>query len=366
MNEVSSMKKARLKDIISSPVREFYPGYFALVMATGIVSISAHLLNMVALANLLFYINVVAYCFLVTLTMVRLYSYSPWVWKDLTDHQSGPGFFTIIAGTCVLGSQFVVIVGNPAAGFYFWGAGACLWLIIMYSFFAAVIIRPVKPSIEKGLHGGWLVTVVSTQSLSVLGIFSTRGISSDEQALLFFALAFYLLGCAMYLALIALILYRLLFFTLTPEAFTPPYWVNMGAIAITTLAGSLLIQETASSLFLTEILPFLRGFTLFFWVASSWWIPLLVILEFWRHIWKRFPIRYDPEYWNIVFPLGMYTAATFELGRTTGYPFLGAVSKGMMYVALATWLIVFTGLLRFLLRRLFIMLPIHHEHSVDK
>ncbi|HVO65710.1 MAG TPA: tellurite resistance/C4-dicarboxylate transporter family protein [Syntrophales bacterium] len=336
----------KVKTIVFDAVRDFYPGYFALVMATGIVSISANLLDMAIFAALLFYINISAYCFLVLLTAVRLFRYFPRVWMDLTDHQSGPGFFTIIAGTCVLGSQFAILTGNIHVGFYFWITGACLWLIIMYSFFAAVIIRPVKPSIEKGLHGGWLVTVVSTQSLSVLGILSAGFISTNERVMLFFALAFYLLGCAMYLALIALILYRLLFFTLTPETFTPPYWVNMGTIAITTLAGSLLIQKAPAGPFLTEILPFLRGFTFFFWVAASWWIPLLVILEFWRHIWKRFPILYDPEYWNIVFPLGMYSAATFELERATSYAFLGTASRGMLYLVLTAWLIVFIGLLR--------------------
>ncbi len=339
-------------DIIRKAVKELYPGYFALVMATGIVSISAHLLGMSVLAHLLFQINVCAYLILVLLTVGRLFSFFRSVLGDLTDHRTGPAFFTTVAGTSVLGSQFVILTDSPAAGIFFWLPGACLWLILIYTFFTAVIIRPAKPSIEKGLHGGWLVTVVSTQSLSVLGILAARGFPGEEQLLLFSSLAFYLLGCAMYLTIITLIFYRLLFFTLTPEAFSPPYWVNMGAIAITTLSGSLLIQNASAGPFLEEIIPFLRGFTLFFWVAATWWIPLLAILEIWRHLWKRFPIHYNPEYWNIVFPLGMYTAATFELGKATGYAFLGHMSQGMLYVALTAWIITFVGLMVKLLRDL--------------
>ncbi|HUH66099.1 MAG TPA: tellurite resistance/C4-dicarboxylate transporter family protein [Syntrophales bacterium] len=314
-------------------MRNLYPGYFALVMATVIVSVAAHLLGMATLAGLLFWVNLCAYSILILLSVARLLMFVREVSGDLTDHRTGPGFFTTIAGTCVLGGQFVIFFGNPEVGLFFWFPALCLWLILTYAFFTAVIIRPVKPSIERGLHGGWLVTVVSTQSLSVLALLSAQAIPTWERTLLFFALAFYLLGCAMYVALITLIFYRLLFFTLMPEEFAPPYWVNMGAIAITTLPGSLLIQKAPIGPFIHEIIPLLRAFTLLFWVVATWWIPLLAILETWRHLWKRFPIRYSPEYWNIVFPLGMYTAATFELGRATGYGFLGHVSGGMLYLA---------------------------------
>jgi hypothetical protein len=38
----------------------------------------------------------------------------------------------------------------------------------------------------------------------------------------------------------------------------------MGAVAITTLAGSTLMLNAGRSEFLTELMPFLKGFTLFF------------------------------------------------------------------------------------------------------
>lgn len=80
----------------------------------------------------------------------------------------------------------------------------------------------------------------------------------------------------------------------------------MGAVAITTLAGSTLILDAEQSALLREFVPFLKGFTLFFWAFGSWWIPLLLILSVWRHLIKRFPLTYGPQFWGIVFPLGMY------------------------------------------------------------
>jgi len=106
------MLKVGFMDIIRKGMKQLYPGYFALVMATGIVSISVHLLGMSVLTHLLFQINVCAYCILLLLTVDRLFSFFRGVLGDLTDHRSGPGFFTTIAVTTVLGSQFVIPMRN--------------------------------------------------------------------------------------------------------------------------------------------------------------------------------------------------------------------------------------------------------------
>src|SRR5512136_1159033 len=91
-----------------SSLATLFPGYFALVMATGIVSLAAHFLGMQWIAQTLFGINVVAYLVLWALTLARLARYRAEFIDDLTHHARGVTFLTVVAGTCVLGSQFAI------------------------------------------------------------------------------------------------------------------------------------------------------------------------------------------------------------------------------------------------------------------
>ena len=154
---------------ISNAAANLFPGYFALVMATGIISIAAFQLNLKPVAWVLLAINLIAYGILWLLLVIRLIRFFPRVKADIMDHARGPGFFTVVAGTCVLGSQLIVVAGQYRAAAALWFLGLVLWLIIMYTFFTAVTVRADKPGFETGISGTWLLATVATQSVSVLG-----------------------------------------------------------------------------------------------------------------------------------------------------------------------------------------------------
>jgi tellurite resistance protein TehA-like permease len=344
------MNDANPPNALFRAAANLFPGYFALVMATGIISIACFLLDMKTIALVLLVINVIAYLVLCLLLLIRLLFFFPRVKADIQDHVRGPGFFTVVAGTCVLGSELLIVGDRYRPAMVLWFAGIGLWLVIMYTFFTAMTVSEKKPSIEAGLNGGWLLAVVATQSVSVLGTLLVSRLADYRETILFFTLCMFLLGCMLYLPLITLIFYRFTFVNVTMAALTPPYWINMGAVAITTLAGARLIIAAPGWSLLEEVVPFLKGFTLFFWAAASWWIPLLLALGFWRHVYKRFPLKYDPQYWGMIFPFGMYTVCTFQLSNAISFPPLLSIPRYFVYLALAGWAAASVGLLNALIR----------------
>ena len=329
------------------------PAYFGMVMATGIVSLAAHLLAMRGMARALFQLNIVVYAVLWLLTVLRMAWYPRRLFGDMVDHLRGPGFFTTVAGTSVLGSQFVVLSADYRVAAVLWAVAIILWIGLTYTIFAGFTIKEKKPALDQGISGSWLLAVVSTQSIAVLSALLATGL--DQPAKLemnFFALSMWLWGGMLYIWMMSLIFYRYTFFPFSPSDLSPPYWINMGAMAISTLAGSLLIINAPDAPFLLSLLPFIKGFTVFYWATGTWWIPMLVVLAVWRHFYRRFPIKYDPLYWGAVFPLGMYAAGTNQMIEAMGFPFLELLPRVFLYVALAAWAAAFTGLAFDLLRRI--------------
>jgi len=335
----------------SSFVEHFLPGYFALVMATGIVSLAMHSESFPVLPQALLWLNVIFYIVLWVINILRFALFrSTWI-ADLTHHAKGVTFLTVVAATAVLGAQFANLTPFMGVAVGLWLFAVLLWILLIYTFFAAVTITEPKPSIDVAINGSWLLVTVATESLCVLGALVARALG-PVTPILFGALCTYLLGVMFYILFIALIVYRWIFLRIEPAKLTAPYWINMGALAITTLAGAQLIVSLKSWEVLRDFQPFIGGFTLFCWATGTWWIPLLVIVGFWRHVVERVPITYDPQYWSLVFPLGMYTVATFTFANATGMRFLLVIPQIAVYIAVLAWLVTFAAMLRKLGKRL--------------
>ena len=325
-------------------IANFPPAYFALVMATGVLAVGCELLHIPTIAGALLPLNVAAYVILWLINGVRMVRHPRRFFGDFAVHQRGPGYFTMVAATSVLGVQLAVQRQMLEVARGLWWTAFALWLVLTYAIFTALTVRKDKPGLAEGINGGWLTAVVATQSLVVLGAIAPPRFADNSELVILALVSLWLAGGMLYIWMISLIFYRYTFFRFLPTDLMPPYWINMGAMAISTLAGALLIRIAPSSQLLTSLQPFLRGFTLLYWATATWWIPMLLVLGVWRYVFRKIPLTYDPAYWGAVFPLAMYTTATFRLSEALGAPFLMPIPRVFIVAALTAWLMTFLGM----------------------
>jgi tellurite resistance protein TehA-like permease len=311
-------------------------------MATGIVSNAFYLLGHGPLAAALLIVGLVAYPLLLAGLVLRAVLYPRRLWRDLIDPRLVFSFFTLVAGTDVL-ALALHMRGHDGVATGLWLFALATWGLLGYFSFSVLTFVNSEEGAEV-VHGGWLIAIVGTESLVIVGALLAPRFGSPEDLPLVTVSALWGIGIVFYGIFITLFTHRIFFLQIEPAEMGPLFWDVMGAAAISTNAGSTLIANPPDLPFLQAMRPFVDGTTLILWAWGPWWIPLLVILGIWRHVVRRYPLRYHPAYWNLVFPLGMYTVATYRLSLAADYTALQSVSRVMLWVAFAAWLATTVGL----------------------
>lgn len=327
---------------VVSPVAGISPGYFALVMATGIIAIGAELEQVGWLADALFAVAAVAFVVLGGLALLRFVIYPRRVLADLFSHARGFSFLTIVAAANVLGSACGLVHGWWTLAWALWWVSLVLWAPLVYAALIPIVVKSPKPGMGTGINGTWFLLTVSVESMAALGALLLDRHPSDLLA--FACLATFGLGLILYLIVMTMVFLRWTFQELSPTEADPPAWIAAGAVAITVLAGSNLLLATTTSPRLERLAPFLEGLVITCWATATFWFPLMIAIGVWRHLVRRMPLRYNPAYWAMVFPLGMYGVATFKMGLAIDLDALGWLPKVALGLALLAWTLAFVGL----------------------
>ena len=324
------------------------PGYFALVMASGIISVGLRLEGFELLSWALLGVCVVAFVVLLCLTTWRFVAYRPAVNEDFMDPRRAFGFFTFVAGTNVLG----VRLGMD--GLHWVTAGllvlsGCAWLVLGYVVpWTAVLGREERPVVAFA-NGTWFIWVVASQSVAVAAASIEPVFAQGRRELALLAVMSWSVGVFLYAAAGVIVSLRLMLYPFGPEELTPPYWVAMGALAITVLAGARIV-EMADAPMVDATRDLIAGLAVVFWAFATWLIPVLVGAGWWRHVVRRVPLRYEATLWSIIFPLGMYAVAGIYLGEADNLPVVGMVGQVGLWVALAAWAVVAVAMVRHVVR----------------
>ncbi|MGH3637072.1 MAG: tellurite resistance/C4-dicarboxylate transporter family protein, partial [Mycobacterium sp.] len=116
---------------LAEGVRTLNPGYFALVMATGIVSVGMHNHGQYELSVALLWLGCAAFLILVVATAVRVVRFRADLAADLRDPRRAFGAFTFVAAADVLGTRLAVDTHyRIACGLLL--VGLLAWLVLGY------------------------------------------------------------------------------------------------------------------------------------------------------------------------------------------------------------------------------------------
>jgi tellurite resistance protein TehA-like permease len=228
----------------------------------------------------------------------------------------------------------------------------------------AVLGRAHRP-VVAGANGTWFIWVVASQSVAVLAaaLEPTGILWRRELALL--AVFSWSIGVFLYGAAGIFVAARMLLYPLRPVDLTPPYWVAMGATAITVLAGAGIVQM-ADAPMVNATRGLIGGLSVVFWAFGTWLIPVLVAAGWWRHLTHRVPLRYEATLWSVVFPLGMYGAAGHYLGNADRLPIVRVIGEDETWIALGVWGLTLAAMLVHLGRTLVWPDAVEHRAALTR
>jgi tellurite resistance protein TehA-like permease len=336
---VASMESGRLLPKVATAIREMHPSHFSFVMATGIISTGTFLLGPSWLSQALFVVASMAFMLLVVMLVVWLVRYRSRAVAEFRAPKRVFGFFAICAGTDVLGQRFA-LAGHPMVTTVLASAAAAVWLVLTYAVPASLVLARQGGTILNDVDGTWLLWVIATVSLSIDASTLVPVWPSQSELLAAAAVSLWGLGVVLYLLIVSLIWHRWLTVAMTPAALSPPYWILLGGTAILVLAGSDILAIPGNPPAVGAIAGFVKGTCFVLWSFGTWWIPLLVLFGFWRYVLRRWPRRYEPTLWTVVFPIGMYSVASVSFGKAADLSFMEPLGRGVLWVALAAWLLV--------------------------
>jgi tellurite resistance protein TehA-like permease len=296
------------------------PDSFAAVMATGIVSIAAVDHGFRSISDVLIVLAAVALPVLIAAAAIA-WRRESW---DLANLDVSLRLCTYIAACAVVGARLAEhrVVLWVLAGMALQG-----WLSL-----APMVARRMWRDRGVGLrdraHGGWELASVATSGLAI--VFA-------DLRIVFLAMLFWAIAIGVYLLMTALIVWRAVHDPAAQELVQPDIWILMGGAAIATLAGDHIHKAGVEAVWPVTVVT---------WFVATVWIPLLIYVTVQRFRRRR---ELPPGlWWAAVFPLGMYSAASYATAVETGWRWLTMVSLVFFWIAFAAWtLTALHALLRF-------------------
>ena len=305
------------------------PDVFAAVMATGILSIAAHNHRYSWISDTLGVIATLGLVLLVALVVTTAVAgRRPLRW-DLTDPDVTLRLFTFVAACAVIDTRLSSNVWVLRA---LGAVGLSSWLVLI-GLSARNMLAHRWAALRDHAHGAWELASVGTSGLAI--VIARAAYHTGHRWWLAVAVAVWVAALFIYGMMTWLILWRVVNERQDRDGFEPDTWILMGGLAIATLAGDN-IHPLAPAWLAGPV----RMVTVVTWVMATLWIPPLIYFGLHRISRRPNMLHFAGVWWAFVFPLGMYSAASYAMAAETGQRSLLTVSLVFFWDGLAAWLVV--------------------------
>lgn len=320
------------KDII----RNFMPSWFASVMGTGILAMtslfySTYIPALADLALYLVYFNLLLFIVLLIPWTLRWILFPQNAIADLNHPVLANFYATIAIAMLVLAANFIVVLNNMLVGQIFWFAGTLATV-----FFAVIVPYKMFQSETVTLdhiNPAWFIPPVGLIVIPIAGGLLINEFSGMMQEFVIFLNYFgWGAGFFIYLALLAMCMYRFILHKPLPNNLVPTLWITLGPIGAGIVSLIALVQN---STFITMEEPFLV-FCLLFWGFGIWWLFLaaFITLDYKR----RSQLSYALSWWAFTFPLGAYVAATYKVSQLFNLQLVNHIGFALYWLLFFFWI----------------------------
>jgi C4-dicarboxylate transporter/malic acid transport protein len=344
----------------SDKVRQFTPNWFAVTMGNGIVflvlmALPLHFSGQRALAESLWCVDIGLYAVFAGMFAARWIFYPETV-KPLLHHPLQSMFLGAIPMGLAPIINGIVLFAGPHFGASVYTLASALWC---FDALLAVVVAVAVPYLMfteqshafERLTAVLLLPIVAPEVAASSAAVLAPHLPLETARLVTGAgYVLWAISVPLAFAVLTLVFFRLVIHKLPHRDLGPSSWLTLGPIGTGAL-GLLTLGQAASGAFagtsLASVALIARDFGvvggLLLWGVGLWWFAIAVLFM-WRY--RREGLPFNLGWWGFTFPIGVYTLATLNLYRITGFSGFAVIGVVLAAALGGLWMVVLSKTIR--------------------
>lgn len=338
-------------------IRNFTPNWFTLNMGTGIAFLTLHNINsniFYAQAQFgigLWFIDIFFFLLFSLLFIARAVLF-PETIKLLLKHPVQSMFLgaipmalvPILEGFAIFGP---LIIGNKALeiSLYLW------WFDVVLAISVGWLLPYLMFTIQKehkleNMTAVWLLPIVASEvTASAGGMLASYFSNPMGETIVILSYILWTFSVPLAFSILVILFLRLATHKLPDKAMAVTSWLTLGPLGTGAL-GLLLLGSSAKHILIGTELENLASFLydfglimgLLIWGYGLWWyfMAWFITLKFFKE-----GLPFNMGWWGFTFPVGVFTAATFQLWKETGINIFEYFGILLSIQLIVFWVIVF-------------------------